>query len=414
MLQDKVLFCTELVGLRVFDTRRRVIGRVKDAALVPIINPARVDRFLVGGGWAWLTVRYDQVRSVSLDGIYLKEEQLTPYHSDEYMLRLVRDLLDQQIIDALGRKVVRVNDVTFEIKSGDGYEYLEVLEVDIGVRSILRRLLQGVVPSRVTRYVQEAVSPNSIRWEYCNIVEPDPQRRLRLNISHGALEKMHPADLADIVEDLSPEDREAIIETIDAEVAAEALSEMDPDVQARILESLETERAAEIIEEMAPDEAAHVLAGLEEETSSDILDEVTEETRTEVGELIEYDEHTAGFLMNTEFLALPQAATVRDAIGALKKNEEMLEALNTIFLVDDSERLTAAVPLARLFVASDTELLRNLALDTLISARVNEREQRVTALFDKYNLLALPVVDAHDKLAGVITADDVIAVLRQH
>src|SRR3954454_6389714 len=354
MVQENVLFCTELVGLRVFDTRLRVIGLVRDAALVPIINPVRVDRFLIGAGAAWLTIRFDQVQRVSLNGIYLRDEQLTPYHADEYMLRIARDLLDQQIIDALGRKVVRVNDVTFQVKSGEGYDYLEVLEVDIGVRSILRRLLQGVLPSRITRRLQEFVAPNSIGWEYCNIVEPDPQRRLRLNISNIALEKMHPADLADIVEDLSPDDREAIMETIDAEVAAEALSEMDPDVQARILESLETERAAEIIEEMAPDEAAHALAELEEETSSDILEEVTEETRTEVGELIEYDEHTAGFLMNTEFIALSETATVSDAIDALKQNEEMLEGLNAIFLTDSDEHLTGVVPLARLFVAPGT------------------------------------------------------------
>src|SRR3954469_14461718 len=149
MVSEEVLFCTELIGLRVFDTRGRQIGRVKDAALVPIIDPARIDRFLVGGGWAWLSIRYDQVRSISLKGIYLRDEKLTPYHSDEYMLRIVRDLLDQQIIDSFGRKVVRVTDVTFQIRSGQDYEYLDVLEVDIGVRSIIRRLLQGIVPTRV-------------------------------------------------------------------------------------------------------------------------------------------------------------------------------------------------------------------------------------------------------------------------
>src|SRR5687768_8663116 len=181
MVSENVLFCTELIGLRVYDTRGRRLGRVKDAALVPIINPARVDRFLVGGGWTWLTVRFDQVRSISLDGIYLKDEKLTPYHADEYMLRIVRDLLDQQIIDALGRKVVRVTDVTFEVKQVDGHAQLDVLEVDIGMRSIFRRLVQGVIPSTWVRKIQRPIGPNSIGWEYCNIVEPDPQRRLRLN-----------------------------------------------------------------------------------------------------------------------------------------------------------------------------------------------------------------------------------------
>jgi magnesium transporter len=414
MAGDEVLFCTELIGLKVYDTRGRIIGRVKDAALVPIIHPARVDRYLVGGGgWTWLTIRYDQVRAISLHGIELRDERLTPYHSDEYMLRAVRDLLDQQIIDALGRKVVRVNDVTFEIRREGEIQYLNVLEVDIGVRSIVRRLFQGVLPPRLTRHLQKPIAPNSIRWEFCNIVEPDPQRRLRLNISHQALERMHPADLADIVEELSPEDREAIMETIDAEVAAEALSEMDLDVQASILESLETEKAAEIIEEMAPDEAAHALAELEEETSSEILEEVTAETKSEVADLIEYPEHSAGFLMSTEFLALPDTATVADAIAAMKQNEELLDNLNTLFLVDANEKLAGSVPLARLFASAGSTPLAQLTAQLLIQVRASEREQRVTELFDKYNVLTLPVVDDEERLLGVITADDIISVLRQ-
>ena len=413
MVAESVLFCTELLGLKVYDTRKRRIGRVKDAAVVPVIDARRVDRFLVGGGWAWLTVRYDQVKSISLDGIYLRDENLTPYHSDEYMLRMLRDLLDQQIIDALGRKVVRVNDVTFDIRKEGEYDTLHVLEIDIGVRSILRRLLQGVAPPKLVRKLQEPIAPNSIPWEHCNIVEPDPQRRLRLNISNLALEQMHPADLADIVEELSPDDREAIIETIDTEVAAEALSEMDPDVQASILESLETERAAEIIEEMSPDEAAHALAELEEETSNEILEEMTHETKTEVSELIEFGEHTAGYLMNTEFVAVPEAATVEDAIAAMRSHDELLESLNMIFLVDADERLTGSVPLARLFTAPNGELLRNLTTGKLLHVRVDEKEDRVTELFDKYNVLTLPVLDHDLTLAGVITADDVISVLRQ-
>jgi sporulation protein YlmC with PRC-barrel domain len=413
MVSDEVLFCTELIGLKVYDTRGRRIGAVKDAALVPIIDPTRVDRFLVGGGWTWLTIHYDQVQSISLRGIYLKDEKLTPYHADEYMLRIVRDLLDQQIIDALGRKVVRVNDVTFQIKHIDGYDQLNVLEVDIGMRSIFRRLVQGLIPPTWVRKIQRPIAPNSIGWEYCNIVEPDPQRRLRLNISNVALEKMHPADLADIVEELGPDDREAIIETIDPEVAAEALSEMDMDVQASILESLETERAAEIIEEMSPDEAAHVLAELEEETSSEILEELTEESKSEVSELIEYRDHTAGALMNTEYVAVPANATVQDAIDALRQNEELLESLNTIFLVDPDERLTGAVPLARLFVAPGASPLKDSMAESLIRVSVSESENRVTELFDKYNVLTLPVIDQERRLVGVITADDIISVLRQ-
>src|SRR5207253_9023757 len=164
--------------------------------------------------------------------------------------------------------------ITFEVRQENQGDILWVLEVDIGARSIFRRLVQGALPPRWIRKLQDGIPPRSIRWEFCNILEPDPQRRLRLNISNRLLEDMHPADLADIVEELSPQDREAIFENIDSEVAAEALSEVDPNIQASILESLETEKAAEIVEEMAPDEAADVLAELEEETSEEILEEM--------------------------------------------------------------------------------------------------------------------------------------------
>lgn len=412
-MAENLLFFTELLRMPVFDLKGRRIGRVKDAALVPLVHFSRIDRLLVGGGDTWLTIRYDQVRSISVDhGITLSDEQLIPYHDDEYMLRISRDLLDQQIIDVTGRKVVRVNDVTFVIHHNDR-DTLTVADIDIGIRSILRRLLQGALPSRWIRGLSQAIPPNSIRWEFANVVEPDPMRRLRLNISYQKLESMHPADLADIVEELSPAEREAIFETIDSEVAAEALSEIDPKMQASILESLEPEKAADIVEEMAPDEAADILSELEEETSEEILDEMDSAPKTEVRELLEFEEDTAGGMMNTEFVSLHDNASVLDALSALKGNEDLLESLNTLFLVDADERLTAAIPLARLFLASGASKLKGLALETLIQVSVDEKQDRITELFDKYNLLTLPVVDEDGKLAGVITADDIISVLRQ-
>src|SRR5689334_20942473 len=166
MASANFLYLTELLGLRVNDLKGRRIGVVKDAAIVPLIEPTRIDRFLVGTGSTWLTVRHDQVRTISLDGIFLQDEQLTPYHSDEYMLRLVRDLLDQQIIDGEGRKVVRVTDVTFKIHHDNGSSTLNIQEVDIGLRSIFRRLVQGALPPRWIRRLQGVIPPHFIRWEH--------------------------------------------------------------------------------------------------------------------------------------------------------------------------------------------------------------------------------------------------------
>jgi sporulation protein YlmC with PRC-barrel domain len=414
-MAENFLYFSELLGMPVLDLKGRRIGRVKDAALVPLVHPSRIDRFLVTGGLTWLTIRHDQVRAISLDkGLSLGDEVLTPYHDDEYMLRIGRDLLDQQIIDVTGRKVVRVNDVTFEIQPGEARDSLAILEVDVGLRSVFRRLLQGVLPPRWIRRLQERIPPNSIRWEFANVIEPDPLRRLRLNISYRQLEGIHPADLADIVEDLSPAERGAIFETIDSEVAADTLSEVeDPKMQARILEAMEPEKAADIVEEMAPDEAADILSELEAGASEEILEEMDSEPKTEVRELLEFEEDTAGGLMNTEFVSLYENASVNDAMAALKGNEDLLDGLNTLYLIDGEERLVAAVPLARLFLAEGDARLRGLAADTLIQAGVDEPQNRITELFDKYNLLTLPVVDEDGKLAGVITADDIISILRR-
>jgi len=415
-MAEEILYLTELLGLKVYDLRRRPLGRVRDAVLVPRLHPVRVDRYLVagGGGYTWLYVRHDQVSEITLDGIWLRDELLVPYHADEYALRLVRDVLDQQIIDAQGRKVVRVTDITFEVRREDGHDVLHVLEVDIGMRAVLRRLLQGWVPRRWIRRLQRRIPPNSILWELCNIVEPDPQRRLRLNISMELLEQMHPADLADIVEELSPEDREAIIEAIDTEVAAEALSELDPEMQAQIIESLDAGKAADILEEMAPDEAADVLGELEEERSEEILEEMESAPKAEVEELLEYDENTAGGLMNTEFIAVHEDASVADAIDALRQRQDLVDTINTVFLTDTDDRLRAALPVGRLFLARPSTKVAELVRedDEVIRVHTGEPAERVLELFDKYNLLTLPVVDEEGRLAGVITADDIISVLR--
>ncbi|MCX6545712.1 MAG: CBS domain-containing protein [Acidobacteria bacterium] len=414
-MADSLLFLTELMGMKVYDLKGRKIGRLRDACLVPSVDPVIVDRYLVGGELTWWTVRQDQVERISLDGIYLRDEHLTPYHEDEYMLRMVRDLLDQQIIDIHGRKVVRVNDVTFELRHANSHDQLWVLEVDVGVRSIFRRLCQGILPPRLVRRMMMRIAPNSIRWEFCNIVEPDPQRRLRLNIDMKALEGIHPADLADIVEELSHEDRGAVFAAIDSEVAADTLSEVeDPRTQASILESLEAHRAADIVEEMDPDEAADVLGEMGDEKSEAILDEMEAEPKTDVEELLEFDEKSAGGMMTSDFVAVADTGNVSDAMVLVREQVEHIDTLTNIFLVDANGRLTGSLPVGRLLLAEGPTLLCDLAIDDeVVSVAVTERRDRVTEIVDKYNLMALPVVDERGALVGAITADDIISVLRQ-
>ncbi len=410
---EDYLYLSELLGIKVYDLKGRHIGILRDAALVPLINPVRLDRYLVGAGPGWLSIRWDQVHTIAPDGIRLKDERLTPYHSDEYMLRMVRDLLDQQIIDAQGRKVVRVNDVTLTRKTQGGIETLNILEVDIGIRSMLRRVLRGIIPYATIRTLQSRIPPHSIPWEFCNILESDPQRRVRLNISNKLLENMHPADLADIVENLGHEERTAIFNTIDSETAADLLSEVDLETQTAIIDHLDSEKAAEILDEMEASEAADLLNELGEDRSEEILDEMEPEGKEDVEELLEFRDNTAGGIMDTGYLSFPEAATVQDAMQELQKQEEVLEDLHTLFLVNDEESLIASVPLARLLIAPGSMPLKDLASDPLLCVHSSERQDRIAEMFDKYNLLTLPVVDDHQRLIGVITVDDVVALLRQ-
>lgn len=411
-MAEDFLYLSELLGVKVYDTKGRRIGTLRDAALVPLIDPKRIDRYLVGAGPGWLSIRYDQVETLETGGIHLKDERLTPYHSDEYMLRMVRDLLDQQIIDAHGRKLVRVNDVTFTRSHENGHPVLNVLEIDIGVRSILRRVLRGIVPAATVRKLQAKIAPNSISWDSCNILESDPQRRVRLNISNKLLENMHPADLADIVENLGHEDRQAIFSTMDNETAAELLSEVDPEMQTRIIESLNTEKAAEILDEMEPSEAADLLNELEEDRSEEILEEMEPEGKEEVEELLDFREDRAGGLMDTGYVSFPEEITVAEAMAELRNSEEDLEDIHDLFLVDSEDRLRYTVPLAKLFFAPGETKLKELATDQLLFVDSEEHQDRVAEMFDKYNLLSLPVVDEEEKLVGVITVDDVVALLR--
>src|SRR5213079_3117156 len=189
----------------------------------------------------------------------------------EGWLLLARDLLDQQVIDVFGRKVVRVNDVDLHQETLGNRPSLKVASVDVGPRGAIRRLLKGVVPAVALHALLKKIPPRPIPWDFVDLIETDPARRVKLKISHERLAKLHPADIADIVEDLAPDEREAVFQTLDEEVAAGALEEVEPRVQKAIVESLDSDRAADIVEEMEPDAAADLLADLREETTSEIL-----------------------------------------------------------------------------------------------------------------------------------------------
>jgi CBS domain-containing protein len=333
-------------------------------------------------------------------------------YNTEGLLLLSRDLLDQQVIDVHGRKVVRVNDVDFHRDTAQGRPLLKVEGVDVGARGAIRRLLKGVVPAAALRVLLQRLPQREIPWEFVDLIETDPARRVKLKISHDRLARLHPADIADIVEELAPDEREAVFETLDEEVAADALEELEPKVQKAVVESLDSDRAADIVEEMEPDAAADLLADLPEERTAEILVQMQPEERQEVSELLEFKENTAAGRMTTEYIALPVSATNNDAIEAMRIFEGRMESMSTVFLVDSHGTLAGAVPLAKIALAPPGTPLLGLSQEPLISCQEDAKEKEFAELFDKYNLLTLPVIDPKQQLIGIITPDDVINMLR--
>ena len=403
---------SELLGAAVRDASGTVRGRVRELAIAPQDHPTRI---------AYLIVRtVDGERMLPGDALNACGAKVRAdsdasgwerYSASDGVLLLKRDLLDQQIIDVHGRKVVRVNDVELDSTPVDSHVLLNVVAVDVGARGAIRRLTKGVVPAFSLRALLERIPPRVIPWQYVDLLETDPARRVKLKIAYEGLSKLQPADIADIVEDLPAAEREAVFETIDEEVAAETLEEIDPKVQVSIVESLDSNRAADIVEEMDPDAAADLLGDLSEARSGEILREMEPAERQEVRQLLEFGEHTAAGRMTTEFVAVEETAVVDDAIEALKRFEGSREALATIYLTGAGNRLVGAVPLVRIATSSPAVPLSALS-EPYVACAPDTPEDQVAALFDKYNLITLAVVDEHGRIAGIITADDVITMLR--
>ncbi len=407
-----VVALSELLGATVRDASGTVRGRVRELAIAPQDHSTRIAFLVVKTSSGERMLPPDLISSagaiVRTTGDASAWEQFSP---SDGLLLLKRDLLDQQIIDIHGRKVVRVNDVELESTPVNSHLLLTVVAVDVGARGAIRRLSKGIVPAFTLRALLERIPPRVIPFQFVDLLETDPARRVKLKIAYTGLAGLHPADIADIVEDLAPAERESVFETLDEEVAAETLEEIDPDIQVSIVESLDKDRAADIVEEMDPDAAADLLGELTETHSDEILQEMQPEERKEVTQLLEFGEHTAAGRMTTEFISVADTAAVDDAIEALKAFEGSAEAVATIYLTGPANKLVGAVPLVKIAVTSPSVQLSALS-EPYISCAPDTPQDEVAALFDKYNLITLAVVDEHGRIAGIITADDVITMLR--
>ncbi len=408
-----------LLGRRVLDLSGRSLGRVVELAVDTARDTGHVSALVIRSGLGRPQV------AISVEGMSIPQRAgealqtgATPRAVDglEHALLLERDLLDQQIIDVDGRKVVRVNDVNLTWEPGrDGVhaEGLLIDEVEVGVRGAARRLLHGL-PQTAILGISERMNGNTIPWSCVDLIERDPGRRVRLKIGQERLAKLHPSDIADILEDLAPAEREAVFISLPEETAAETLEEIEPRLQKELLQGMDSERAADILEEMDPGAAADVLSELSEEHSEAILEEMEPDERQDVEELLEFSPDSAAGRMTTDYFCVPAGATVEETVDALRRFDGDPDTVTEVYVLGQDGSLAGVVTLSRLLLAGGRGSVLSLAPEGRpVSCRLDANEKQVAELFDKYNLRSLPVLAAEGRVAGVIHAEQVIAGLRE-
>jgi magnesium transporter len=397
------LFMGEILKKPVLDPKGDELGRVRDLVIIkgdplPKVSALIIERKKRLFHLPWTDLSIFNKRIIS-SNIY--SEALQPYELNEDDLLLVRDILDKQIVDVNGAKVVRVNDVKLEGLNTEAV----LVAVDVGMRGIMRRLGVERGGEDLMRLFKKHLPYNLISWNYIQPLEPK-LATISLTVPRQMVSELHPADIADIISQVSHQEGATFFKDLD--IAAETLSELKPETQVDFISEMDTDKAADIIEEMPPDEAADILSDLPVDKAKEILESIEEEEAEDIQELLGHEEDTAGGLMTTEFIAYPSEITVREAIEKFRKDAEEKETVYYIYVIDANEKLVGVISLRDLLLSDQDAKLSDIMVTQIktISPEIDEKE--VAAIISKYNLVAIPVIDAEGYLLGIVTVDDII------
>jgi len=401
-----MLFVSDLIGKPVADLDGRRIGKLKDLIASPMaeIGHPQLVAIEVKHGSATQLVPISDVAALIALAIPLKKRKvdLIPYQPDENDLYLVRDVLDKQIIDTNGVRVVRVNDLELTRVNGTIY----VANVDVSGVGLMRRLGLSSFANRLAERSQPSRLPSSISWD--NIELLSAEEPMRLKVPSEKIAELHPADLAQILSDLSRQEGEKFLETLDLETLADTLEEVEPDFQASLIEQMPDERLADVLEEMAPDEAADLLAELPEDRSRELLQLMEDDEAEDVRRLLTYPVDSAGGLMNTEFIAVLSTLTAAQVLDKLRKEANEAETIYYIYVVDRDNCLQGVFSLRQLVLSPPEMPVTQFMEDRVVSVSLLDSQEECAHMVSKYNLLALPVVDEQNHMHGIVTADDAL------
>ena len=398
------MFLSQILKTPIIDASGARVGRPVDLIAsqkerFPLISALQVEirgeRHLI----PWSVVdSFGDAISLTRNANDLPEHVMEP---DEILVR--RSIMDKQIVDVHNLRVVRVNDINLAPTNGN----LRLIGVDASSRGILRQIGMEKLGSSLARFFHLTLHSHLISWADVDMVDAETDR-LRLNVEVDRIHRLHPADIASIIDQLDPKERAEVLEGMDAERAADVIADMEPEAQAQVINSMEEERASDILEEMEPDEAADVLGDLTKEKSDDLLSRMDQDDREEVEELLLYEDESAGGLMTNEYIALKQAMTVDETISYLRETGPDAETIYYLYVVDAEEHLTGVLSLRELIVKKGNVLVEEIMHTSVLHAHTHDSPEIVAQVIARYDLLALPVVDEEGRLVGIVTVDDVV------
>ena len=398
-------FLSRCIGLPVRDPAGEPLGSIADLIVAIGGKYPPVTGLVVKTDGRRIFIPWGDVESFEDDGarLLVRTIDIGKFNQRRHEILLKTNLLDKQIVDIEGRKVIRVNDVCLDNVDGR----LRLVAVDVGAAGLLRRLgIEG--PFRtIARNLKAGLPERYIDWEDVDPLD-STIASVRLRVPHAKLAELHPADLASIIEDLAPRDRAGILASLDDEALADAVEEMEPETQVDVLGDLTPERAADILEEMSPDDAADLVADLDQDTRDEILSHMEKDEADELGELLAYAEDTAGGLMTTEFIVVENHLTAGGAIDRLRELEPDAETIYYVYVTDEEHKLVGVISLRDLIVAKPETPVRDVMIDEPVAVNVNADQDEVAEVVAHYNLLAVPVVDDNGVLMGIVTVDDAL------
>ncbi len=400
-----MLYLSQAIGRPVRDRNDEPIGKVADLIVAVGDRYPPVTGLVVATGRREIFLPWSNVDTLDVTGARLRTAaiDISKFRQRPNEIRLRVDLQDKQIVDIDGRKVVRVNDLRLDEIEGS----FRLVAVDVGAAGLLRRLGIERPWRTIARNLRMQVPERYIDWEDVDPVETSIAS-IKLRVPHQGLQELHPADLATIIDQLTPRDRAGVLAALDDEAAADAIEEMEPETQVEVLEDLAPERAADILEEMSPDDAADLVADLSDEAREGILALMERDEAAEVEELLGYPEDSAGGIMTTEYIAVPATLTAEQTIQRLRELEPDAETIYYVYVVDAENHLVGVLSLRDLIVAPPDTTISTVMYDEPVAVGVRSNQQEVAQVVARYNLLAVPVVDDEGHLEGIVTVDDAI------